>query len=148
MLVKDAVGGRNIKPLMGKVMEPKGSWSVVHLDAVGPLQSSANGNRYNLTFVDSFSKFADAFPVKEISAVTCARIYAEQVVTRHGINEVLVSDNGKNFTATFFEETCRLLGFKHITTTPYHPSANGQAERLHRTLKKVLGCFVNSAGND
>jgi hypothetical protein len=39
---------------MGKVMEPTGSWQVVHLDAVGPLQSSANGNRYILTFIEFF----------------------------------------------------------------------------------------------
>jgi hypothetical protein len=103
-------GRQEYKAPMGKVMEATGSWSVVHLDAVGLLQSSANGNRYILTFIDSFSKFAEAFPVKEIFAVTCARVYSEQVVTRLGINEVLVSDNGKSFTAAFFEETCRLLG--------------------------------------
>ena len=33
---------------------------------------------------------------------------------------------------------CKYLNIKHNTTTPYHPSANGQVERINRTIKESL----------
>ncbi|GFS45269.1 integrase catalytic domain-containing protein [Trichonephila inaurata madagascariensis] len=33
-----------------------------------------------------------------------------------------------------------MLGIQRIRTTPYHPSLNGMAERLHRTLKQTIRC--------
>jgi hypothetical protein len=66
-----------------------------------------------LTFLDSFSRYAGAIPLPDTSAVTCARAYATHIITRHGKNDVLVTDNGKSFTAIFFNEVCKILGVKH-----------------------------------
>jgi hypothetical protein len=49
-------------------------WEIVHMDAVGPLQMSEKGNKYVVTFVDSISKYAEAIPIPDISAGTCARV--------------------------------------------------------------------------
>jgi hypothetical protein len=94
-------GRLEFKAPIGKVQEPTCQWEIVHMDAVGPLQMSEKGNKYVLTFVDSFSKFAEAIAVPDISALTCARVYAREVITRHGVNDILVTDNGKSFTAFF-----------------------------------------------
>ena len=63
------------------------------------------------------------------------------------MNDVLVTDNGKSFTAIFFNEVCKILGVKHITTTAYHPAGNGQVERTHRTMK-ALSCYINASGTN
>ena len=56
----------------------------------------------------------------------------------HGIPEVLVSDNGTQFTSVEFEEFMRKNGIQHARVSPYHPSSNGMIERAIKTLKEGL----------
>ena len=36
---------------------------------------------------------------------------------------------------------------KHVMTTPYHPQANGQVERMNQTLSAILRKLTNDLGN-
>ena len=54
----------------------------------------------------------------------------------HGLPEVLITDNGTQFTSTEFEEFVRKNGIQHVQVPPYHPSSNGMAKRTIRTLKE------------
>ena len=54
----------------------------------------------------------------------------------YGIPVTLVSDNGPQFSSAEMKEFTEAYGFHHITTCPYYPQANGQAERTVR-LKDV-----------
>ena len=56
----------------------------------------------------------------------------------HGLPEVLVTDNGSVFTSAEFELLCARNAIKHVTSSPYHPSTNGLAERAVQTVKTVL----------
>ena len=47
----------------------------------------------------------------------------------------IISDNGPQFIAKDFKEFIRISGMTHVRTSPYHPQANGKAERWHRTVK-------------
>jgi transposase InsO family protein len=134
-------GNREFKAPLDSVTEPTQAFQCVHLDVVGPLPLSSNGNNNILTLVDRLNKYAEGISLPDDSAVTCAKAYATQIVARHGVNESLVMDNGRNFTSVFFKETCNILGVNQLTTTVYHPQANGTVERLHRTLNKALSCF-------
>ncbi len=40
------------------------------------------------------------------------------------------------------ETLCELLGIEKLRTSPYHPQTNGMVERMHGTLKSVLGRCV------
>jgi hypothetical protein len=92
---------REFRKPLGEVSEPSQAFQIAHVDIVGPLPLSGNKNRYVLTFVDKLTKYAEAIPLLEISAVTCAKAYATQIVTRHGPSEILVTDRGANFTSVF-----------------------------------------------
>jgi len=58
-----------------------------------------------------------------------------QIFSRHGLCEILLSDNGPQFVSQEFETFCAIV---HKTSAPYKPSTNGQAERVVRILKTAI----------
>jgi transposase InsO family protein len=120
----------------------------VSMDIVGPYPRSKNGNRYLLTFIDNFTRYAEGIAIKEITAEETARAFIESIVTRHGVPERLLTDQGRNFTSELLKNTCRFLGIKKIQTTAYHPEGNGMVERLHRTIGDSMSHYVRKDGRD
>ena len=55
-----------------------------------------------------------------------------------GLPDHLVSDNGPQFTSEEFTQFFCRNSIKHTRTAPYHPAANGAAERFVQTLKKAI----------
>jgi transposase InsO family protein len=106
------------------------------------------GDKFLLTFIDHFSRYAEANPIPDQKAETCARIYATQIITRHGTGSQLITDQGTAFMSAFFQETCKVLGISRSRTTSYNPASNGKAERFHSTLHTGISHYVNSSNND
>ena len=65
----------------------------------------------------------------------------KQLFARHGVLSTMVSDNGPQYDSKEMIEFAEQYGFSHVATNPYHPQANGQAERAVKTVKKL---FENS----
>ena len=57
--------------------------------------------------------------------------------SRHGIPEILLSDNGPQFVSTDFAAFCDLYGITHITS-PYWPKGNGKADSAVKILKAFM----------
>ena len=51
----------------------------------------------------------------------------------------LLSDRGANFTSALVEELCSAFGIQKCRTTAYHTQCNGQVERFHQTLFRMIG---------
>ena len=116
----------------------------VHLDIVGPLPPSED-HRYLLTMVDHYSRWPEAFPLKEILAASCAAAFVCHWLPRYGVPDTVVTDRGAQFTCSFWKTLLEQLGIASISTTAYHPQANGLVERMHRTLKAALKARLNNA---
>lgn len=58
--------------------------------------------------------------------------------SRHGIPQIVISDNGPQYSATSFKEFANLYDFTHTTSSPLFPQANGAADRAVRTIKDFL----------
>jgi hypothetical protein len=77
-------GSHEYKAPLGDPGNPTAPFEVTSMDITGPYALTPRKNRYLLTFIDNFTKYAEIFPIEYQSALTCARVYASQIVTRHG----------------------------------------------------------------
>ena len=109
---------------------PELPFSSINVDIVGPLPLSM-GQRYLLTVIDRTTRWVEALPLPDASAVTCATAFITGWVARYGVPAELPSDRGTNFCSSFWHAFCDVLGVKHSTTTSYHPESNGMIERVH-----------------
>ncbi len=94
------------------------------------------GSQYILV-VDYFSRYIE---VSKLRITTSAEIIHQlkRLFARHGIPETVISDNGPQYTSNEFATFGAQYGFTHLTSSPGHPSGNGEAERAVRTVKQLL----------
>ncbi|XP_060567912.1 uncharacterized protein K02A2.6-like [Ruditapes philippinarum] len=59
-------------------------------------------------------------------------------MSRYGIVDICMSDNGPQFSSTEFAEFAKSWGFTHITSSPYQSRSNGMAEKGVSIAKKTL----------
>ena len=121
----------NPKEPMIKVDLPDRPWAKIAADLFE--YKSAN---YLLT-VDYYSKWPELAKLdNETSQNTIA--YLKSQMSRYGIPDQLVSDNGPQFSSYEFKKFTKNYGIVHTTTSPYHPQANGQVERTVQTVKDLV----------
>ncbi|XP_003369037.1 conserved hypothetical protein [Trichinella spiralis] len=95
-----------------------------------------------LIMVDAHSKWPEVLHMPHITTEQIIESL-KTVFTRFGFPEVLVSDNGTQFTATEFTIFCGENGIRHVTSAPYHAQSNGQVERFIDTFKRALKKSTN-----
>ena len=110
---------------------PEYPWQVVGTDLF-----EINGVHYLLT-VDYFSRYPE---VIQLTTTTATVVIAalKSVFARHGIPEVVRSDNGPQFSAQEFSRFASSYEFQHVTSSPRFPQSNGQVERMVQTVKRML----------
>ena len=62
----------------------------------------------------------------------------KNIVTRFGVPNSLISDNGLQFDSRAFCEFCYDLGIKNRYSTLAYPQSNGQAEAVNKTILNGL----------
>ena len=95
-------------------------------DIMGPLPTTESGNKYILVVTDLFTKWVEAFPLRETSSSTLATVLVDEVISRFGVPNVLHNDQGANFCSEVIKGICRILGIENTRTSAYHPKGNGQ----------------------
>ena len=76
----------------------------------------------NLIAVDYFSNFWEIDRLRDTKASTCVCELNSQF-PRNGIPDVVISDNGPQFTSSEFAQFGREWGFEHKTSSPGHQQA-------------------------
>jgi len=92
--------------------------------------------------VDALTKYLYTAPLKSKEASEVARAFISTIVTNEGAPSQVISDGGGEFLNELFETVCKQLGIDKRVITPYHPSANGQVERINGVLTKILRTMV------
>ena len=111
----------------------------VSIDIVGPLSPpTSEGHKYILTLIDNATSFPEAVPLRNIDTISVSEALLG-IFSRVGIPREIHSDLGTQFKSDLMKELHRLLNIHPLFNTPYHPQGSGRIERLHSTLKSVLG---------
>ena len=64
--------------------------------------------------------------------------HLKSIFACHGIPEILVSNNGTQYSSTLFREFATEYGFTHPMNSPNYPQCNGAAEKAVKTVKGLL----------
>ena len=130
--------GKIVKAPLGKMPRIDEPFRRVTTDFIGPLKPvTYNKNRYILTLVDYVTRYPEAVPLASIDTETVAEALVS-IFSRVGIPNEVLTDMGTQYTSAVMKEVSRLLSFKQLVTTSYHPICNGLVERFNQTIKKML----------
>lgn len=89
-----------------------------------------------LLFVAYFSKFPEITKLRDTSSSVIVAM--KSMFARHGIPDVVISDNGPQYARAEFKDFAEIWEFRHTTSSPGHTQSNGQAERTVQTIKNLL----------
>ena len=115
-------------------------WPFAHwgLDIVGPFPRAIGNRRFVLIAMDYFTKWVEAEALANIRDVDVKKFVWRNIVTRFGVPESLVSDNGLQFDSKAFREFCGSLDITNRYSTPAYPQSNGQAKATNKTIVNGL----------
>jgi transposase InsO family protein len=129
------------KPHMGQPKRAEFPWQFVSVDFLGPLIRSKTGKLHLLVVTDWFSKYVILQPMRAAEAKSLVKFMEEQVFLVFGVPEVLVSDNGSQFTSKHFASLLEKYQVHHFKGAAYHPQSN-PAERINKVINASLRCYV------
>ena len=139
-------GRRHVLPRPMSI--PLGPWTHVAIDHVGPLPTTANGNKYVLVMMCRLSKCAECAAVPDTGTVTTVHALITRVVCRHGLMNFILSDRAAGFCSELIRQVYKRLGIQYTTTTAYHPQANGGVEVFNKVLERLGKMWCNEQQTD
>nr|XP_037276745.1 uncharacterized protein K02A2.6-like [Rhipicephalus microplus] len=128
---------KTVRAPLEPVQWPEKPWEKLGIDIVGPMERAPPECRFAITIIDYHSKWPEVAFVSTITAQAVVKVLVE-IFSREGYPKSIVTDNGRQFMSTCFEQFLRDRGIQHCVTTLYYPQCNGQIERFNRVLKEYM----------
>ena len=100
--------------------------------------------QYILSVLDVYSRFTWLRPVRNKSSDEVLK-QLKSVFDNYGYPLITQTDQGKEFEGSvrrFLLER----GIKFIQSSPFHPQSQGKVERMHRTLRRMIGFDIATTG--
>ncbi|XP_055599174.1 uncharacterized protein K02A2.6-like [Uranotaenia lowii] len=100
------------------------------------------GQKIFLIIVDSYSKWIEIEWMKHGTDASKVIKKFAKIFSVFGLPDIVVTDNGPPFSSQTFINFLKNQGIEVLKSPPYHPSSNGQAERMVRLVKDVLKKYM------
>ncbi|GJY49096.1 putative reverse transcriptase domain-containing protein [Tanacetum coccineum] len=126
---------------------PVWKWENITIDFITKLPKTSSGQDTIWVIVDRLTKSAHFLPMKETDLMEkLTRQYLKEVVSRHGVQVLIISDRDSRFTSHLWKSLNEALGTQLDMSMAYHPQTNGQSERTIQTLEDMLRACVIDFG--
>lgn len=123
--------------LLHSIPKPDVPLHTYHADHLGPLDTTSKSYNHILALIDSFTKFVWLYPTKSTTTKeVISKLELQKQIFGNPVQ--IVTDRGTAFTSQDFNDYCQIEGIKHLSITTGLPRANGQVERLNRTIVPIL----------
>ena len=90
-----------------------------------------------LVVADYFSNYIEVDNLTSVTSRTVIRVMST-VFARHGIPDMLLSDNGPQFASAEFASFAKKWSFQHVMSSPHHAQSNGKAENTVKIVKRLF----------
>ncbi|KAL4714216.1 hypothetical protein ACJJTC_018366, partial [Scirpophaga incertulas] len=119
-------------------------WHTIHMDVTGKLSGKSDRKEYASVIIDAFTKYVLLEYTQSLDAA-CAVKALKKAVSLFGSPKRIISDQGRCYISSEFKQFCSEHNIElHLIATG-SPRANGQVERVMRTLKGLLTIIENDA---
>lgn len=116
------------------IRPPTRPWQKLAIDITGPFHTAPNHQRYIVALCDYFSKFPEILLTGDITSKKIID-WLQEIFSRFGNPEEIVSDNGPQFIGHEFTNFLRAKNIRHVLSCVYNPAQNGLIEVFNRSLK-------------
>ncbi len=129
---------------VGAVKPPVRPWQKVAIDITGPFFTAPKHQQNIVVITDYFSKYPEILLTTD---TTTRKIidWLEEVFARFGNPQILISDNGPQFTSREFKSFLYAKNIIHDPVPVYTPMQNGLVEVFNRSLKNNAR-IINTEG--
>ncbi|GJS65612.1 putative reverse transcriptase domain-containing protein [Tanacetum coccineum] len=126
---------------------PQWKWENITMEFVTKLPKMTADQDTIWVIVDRLTKSAHFLPMRENDTLEkLMRQYLKEVVSRHGVPVLIISDRDGRFTSHFWKSLNKALGTRLDISTAYHPETDGQSERTIQILADMLRACVLDFG--
>ncbi|GJU13144.1 putative reverse transcriptase domain-containing protein [Tanacetum coccineum] len=109
----------------------KWKWERIAMDFVTKLPRTSSGHDVIWVIVDQLTKSAHFLPMrKDYKMDSLARLYLNEIVSRHGVPISIIYDRDSRFTSRFWQSMQAALGTRLDMSMAYHPQIDRQTEQF------------------
>ena len=108
------------------------------IDLIIEKPTSHYGNKYILLMVDHLTSWPMVKAIRDKEATTIGNAIFEKLILEHGSMEILLSENGKEFTNDTLAYVCQEFGNEQHFTSPYTPRSNAKTTNFNKFLKASI----------
>nr|GEU64777.1 putative reverse transcriptase domain-containing protein [Tanacetum cinerariifolium] len=128
---------------------PEYKWERIAMDFVMKLPRTSSRHDAIWVIVVRLTKSAHFLPMREDYKMDrLARLYLNEIISRHGVPISIISDRDSRFTSRFWQSMQEALGTGLDMSTAYHPQTGRQSGCTIQTLEDMLkACVLDFDGS-